>query len=143
MLWDKTSDIWTPGKDENGQAHFTAQEYIEKKAPWAANPNIQVVVSAGAINGAEFSTLNAYEEIAVKGGLEIPEGLTDEEKLELLEDWFDLNNMPSTTPSAEERIAAAMEYQNLLTMEDNEIVSEEELPTEIPMTDEADVENQI
>lgn len=136
-LWDKKEDIWTIAKDaETGRAHYTAQEYIEMKAPWAGNPNIQVIVSAGPINGAEFTAFDTLKNMCVESGMEIPDGLTDDEVLELMEDWMTLNNIPEVTASPEERIAAAMEYQNLLTMEDNEIVSEEELPTEIPLEDE-------
>ena len=46
-------------------------------------------------------------EVQVKAALE-------ENKLEVIEAFEDAMNTPSTEPTAEERIAAAMEYQNAL-----------------------------
>lgn len=49
-------------------------------------------------------------------GADFSEATTDEEKLEVIEAFEDAMNQPDTTPSAEERIAAALELQNVMAM---------------------------
>ena len=114
VFWDKKSNIYTPGRDrETGKMVWTAQEYINNKAAWAAIPTVKVVVSGGAINGAVFMEFEAMKQSYISAGLVIPEGKTDEEILALIEEFED-NPQIDETPSAEERIAAALEYQNLI-----------------------------
>ena len=114
VFWDKTSDIYTPGRDrETGKMVWKAQEYIDNKAAWAAIPTVKVVVSGGAINGAVFMEFEAMKQSYISAGLVIPEGKTDEEILALIEE-FENNPSIDEMPSAEERIAAALEYQNLI-----------------------------
>lgn len=109
VFWDKTSDIYTPGRDrETGKMVWTAQEYINNKAAWAGIPTVKVVVSGGAINGAVFMEFEAMKQSYISAGLVIPEGKTDEEILALIEEFED-NPPINETPSAEERTAAALE----------------------------------
>lgn len=113
-IWDKKTDIYTLGKDEKGRAHLTAREYIEENAPWAANPAVKVIVGGGAINGTVFMEFEATKEFYKKQGAAIEDGMTDGEVLAAIEAFEDAP--PVSDPSAEERIAAAMEYQNLVNM---------------------------
>lgn len=113
-LWDKTSDIYTPGVDKNGKGHWTAAEYIQQKAPWAANPNVKVIVSAGAINGGCFMEFEATKAAYKKMGANITDGMTDQQVLDAIDDFID--NPPPADPTAEERIAAAMEFQNAMSL---------------------------
>jgi hypothetical protein len=46
-IWDKVSDLYTLGRDENGKCQWTAQEYIQSHAPWAANTDLKVIIGAG------------------------------------------------------------------------------------------------
>lgn len=112
-IWDKKSDIYTPGVDKNGKGHWTAAEYIQQKAPWAANPNAKVIVGGGAINGTIFSEFETTKSYYKKLGAAITDKMADEEVLAAIEDY--INNPPPAEPSAEERIAAAMEYQNIMS----------------------------
>lgn len=122
VFWDKQSPIYTLGRDaETGKMVWDAQEYIDTHAPWAANPAVKVIVAGGPINGLLFMEFEATKATYIKMGLDIPDGLADEQILQLIEDFEDLNNMPEQTPTAQERIAAAMEYQNLMTMEDETV----------------------
>lgn len=115
IFWDKQSDIYTLGKDrDTGKMQWTAEEYLNQKAPWAKNPNVKVIVAGGAINGLLFMEYEQTKAMYVNMGMEIPDGTTDEEVLALMEAWD--NRKPETTPDAEERIAAALEYQNLVSM---------------------------
>lgn len=112
-FWDKKSDIYTPGVDRNGKGHWTAAEYIQEKAPWAANPNVKVLVADGPINGACFMEFNATKAHYKSMGAAITDNMTDDEALAAIEDF--IANPPPAAPSAEERIAAAMEYQNIIS----------------------------
>lgn len=113
VFWDKKSDIFTPGVNKDGKGQWTAAEYIQQKAPWAANPNVKVIVSGGAINGACFWEFEATKEAYKSRGAAITDKMTDDEVLAAIEDY--INNPPPAEPTAEERIAAAMEYQNIMS----------------------------
>ena len=51
-------------------------------------------------------------------GADFSEAETDEEKLEVIEAFEDAMNEPSDEPTPEERIAAALEFQNVMSLED-------------------------
>lgn len=118
-FWDKIEDIYFVGRDKiYGKTHLTAQEYIETYAGWAANPNVKVVVADGDINGLIFMSFNNMKDNFVRHGGVIPDNATDEEILALIEESENpvVNVSEEITPTAEERIAAALEYQNMLTL---------------------------
>ena len=110
QFWDKTSDLYTP----NG-ARFTAAEYMAMNS-WAKIPGVKCVISTGPINCAVFMEFGALRDMCVQQGMEIPEGASDEEILALIEAWE--TRVVETAPTAEERIAAALEYQNISSMPD-------------------------
>lgn len=110
-IWNKTSPIITP----IGEV-LTAQEWIDRY-PVAALSNISVVCAAGEINGAFFGTLGQMVQMYEAQGADFSEATTDIEKLEVIEAFEDAMNAPpedTGESSAEERIAAALEYNNLL-----------------------------
>lgn len=111
-IWDKTSPIITP----IGEV-LTAEQWIARY-PVASVPTITIVCSAGEINGGFFGTLGQMVQMYEAQGADFSEATTGEEKLEVIEAWEDKMNEPDLTPTAEERIAAALEYQNLASMED-------------------------
>lgn len=78
--------------------------------------NIVVICSAGEINGGFFGTLGQMVAMCESQGVDFSAATTDEEKLEMIEAWEDAQNVQDTTPSAEERIAAALELQNVMNM---------------------------
>lgn len=107
-IWDKVSPVITP----NGKV-FTAEQWKEQY-PVAALDSITVVCSAGEINGGFFGTLGQLVQMYEAQGADFSACTTAEEKLEVIEAFEDAMNTPSDEPTAEERIAAAMEYQNAL-----------------------------
>ena len=123
-IWDKKTPIITP----IGEV-LTPEQWIARY-PVAALDSITVVCSYGEINGGFFGTLGSMvdrydEEIDFSGCT------TAEEKLALIEEYEAAQNAPSNTVSNEEltatslaSIAASMEYQNMLTLEDEEITEE-------------------
>lgn len=109
-IWDKKSPIITP----IGEV-LTAEQWIERY-PIAAIDSITVICSAGEINGGFFGTLGQMVQMYEMQGADFSEAITDIEKLEVIEAFEELmNNPPNTGESTpEERIAAALEYNNLL-----------------------------
>lgn len=110
-IWDKSSTIITP----SGEI-FSADEW-KIRYPAAALDNIVVVCGAGEINGSFFGTLGQMVQMYEAQGADFSEATTDVEKLEVIEAFEDAMNQPpedtgESTP--EERIAAALEYNNLL-----------------------------
>ena len=118
-IWDKQSTVITP----SGEV-FTAEEWKDRY-PVAALDNITVVCGAGEINGSFFGTLGQMVQMYEAQGADFSEATTDIEKLEVIEAFEDeQNNPPDTGESTpEERIAAALEYSNLLN---SPVVNEDE-----------------
>lgn len=112
-IWDKVSDIITP----SGKV-YTADEW-KSKYPAAKLDRITVICSGGEINGAIYDTLGAMKQRAEVSGATFETGLSDQGLLDAIESYENEQIaavMNSTVPSAEERIAAALEYQNLLSL---------------------------
>lgn len=108
-LWDRTSDIYTPGGPK-----YTAQEWIEQYG-WIEIPSAVPVCSAGYINGGFIGELNMMKEQSIQmGNTNFRDDMSNQEILDCIEDWEDSINHSSGEPSAQERIAAALEYQNLM-----------------------------
>ena len=115
-IWDKQSPIITP----IGEV-LTSEKWIERY-PVAGVPSITVVCAAGEINGAFFGTLGQMVKMYTAQGADFSACTTDEEKLEVIETFEDAMNTPSTEPTTDERIAAALEYQVLASLPDEETV---------------------
>lgn len=109
-VWDKVSPVITP----IGEI-LTAEEWKDRY-PVAALDNIVVVCAAGEINGGFFGTLGQMVQMYEAQGADFSEATTDIEKLEIIEAFEDARNTPVDTGEStpEERIAAALEYNNLL-----------------------------
>lgn len=112
-IWNKTDPVIVP----TGKV-FTAEQWKEKY-PAAALDSITVVCSAGEINGGFFGTLGQMEQMYAAQGCDFSGCETAEEKLEAIEAFEDALNAPSDEPSADERIAAALEYQVMASLPDD------------------------
>ncbi|MDD2956456.1 MAG: hypothetical protein PHD67_09120 [Oscillospiraceae bacterium] len=108
VIWDRKSNVYTP----SGEV-FTAQEWLERYR-WAGIPGAKMIVSGGVLNGALALEYEATKDFYVSQGMEIPAGASDEAVLELMEEWD--GRTEESIPSAEERIASALEYQILASM---------------------------
>lgn len=114
-IWDKVSPIITP----IGEV-LTAEQWVERY-PVAGVASITVVCGAGEINGAFFGTLGQMVQMYEAQGADFSACFTDEDKLEVIEAFEDAMNAPSTEATAEERIAAALEYQVMASLPDEEV----------------------
>lgn len=107
-IWDKVSPIITP----IGEV-LSAEQWVARY-PVAGISSITVVCGAGEINGSFFGTLGQMVQMYEAQGADFSSCETNEDKLEVIEAFEDMMNTPSNEATAEERIAAALEYQNLM-----------------------------
>ena len=114
-IWDKVSPIITP----IGEV-LSAEKWINRY-PVAGIDSITVVCGAGEINGAFFGTLGQMVQMYAAQGADFSDCVTNEDKLDVIEAFEDAMNAPSNWASAEERIAAALEYQVMASLPDEEV----------------------
>lgn len=107
-IWNKKDPIITP----IGEV-LSAEQWIARY-PVAGVSSIIVVCGAGEINGSFFGTLGQMVQMYEAQGADFSSCETNEDKLEVIEAFEDMMNAPSNEATAEERIAAALEYQNLM-----------------------------
>lgn len=114
-IWNKTDMILTP----IGEV-FTAEQWIARH-PVAGVETIKVVCAGGELNGAFFGTLGSMIEIYTKRGCDFTNCETDQDILDAIEAFEDAMNTPDETYiSTDERIAAALEAQVMMSMPDDE-----------------------
>lgn len=116
QIWDKKSNVITPIGEQ-----LTPAEWLSRY-PWAGFDGVKMVISGGVINGGCALVFNDMVEQYQRMGYDFSECGSDEEILELIEYIEDHPAVREVEPTAEERIAAALEYQNLVSMEDAENV---------------------
>lgn len=126
-IWNKKDNILTP----IGEV-LTPEQWIERY-PIAGVEGIIVICASGEINGAFFGTLGQMVEMYERQGADFSSCKTPEEKLAVIEDFAEKREQAQKEASAnavsnEEltatslaSIAASMEYQNMLTLEDVEV----------------------
>lgn len=131
-IWNKKDPILTP----IGEV-LTAEQWIERY-PIAGVASINVVCAAGEINGAFFGTLGQMVELYTKQGCDFSACETAEDKLAAIEAFEDAREAEAAAEAKAQAeneaataelnasslasIAASMEYQNMLTLEDTEEV---------------------
>lgn len=111
-IWNKQDNLVTPiGKI------LTPQE-VFAQYPASQVEGIKYIIADQPINMAVFmefeQTKNVYKSI----GANIADDMTDEEVLQAIQEFEE--TPPATGPTAEERIASALEFQNLLAIPDME-----------------------
>lgn len=130
-IWNKQDDIITP----IGEV-LTASQWISRY-PVAGVATIDVVCAAGEVNGAYFGTLGSMVEHYTKEGCDFSDCTTPEEKLAAIEAFDEAREAEAQAKAKENAeteamnaemtatslasIAASMEYQNMLTLEDTEV----------------------
>ena len=130
-IWNKKDPVITP----IGEV-LSAEQWIERY-PVAGVESITVVCAGGEINGAFFGTLGSMVELYEKQGVDFTECETAEEKLATIEAFEEAREAEAAAAAkalAEQEamnaelnatslasIAASMEYQNMMTLEDVEV----------------------
>ena len=118
-IWDKVSDIYTPVGEK-----LTAEQWIDRYG-WIKAPGSVPIVAAGLINGALIDELSQMKNRYEQQGCVFTDEMSNQEVLDAIEAFEDQRaaeakaaaEEAANTPSAEERLAAAVEFQNLLAME--------------------------
>ena len=115
-IWNKQDMVLTP----IGEV-LTAEQWIQRY-PIAGVPSITVICADGEINGAFFGTLGQMVKMYEDQGADFSACETAEDKLAVIESFEDEMNKPvEAAPTAEERIAAALEYQVMASLPDEEV----------------------
>lgn len=130
-IWNKTDPIITP----IGEV-LTAEQWISRY-PVAGVPTITVICGGGEVNGSFFGTLGQMVDMYEKEGCVFSEDMTPAEKLAAIEAFEDEREAAEKAKAQEKAaadamnaemnamslasIAASMEYQNMLTLPDEEV----------------------
>ena len=122
-IWNKQDPIITPVGEV-----LTAEQWIARY-PVAGVPSITVVCAAGEINGGFFGTLGQMVQMYEAQGADFSACNTAEDKLEVIEAFEDAQNTPDPnmvsneelTATALTSIAASMEFQNMMSLPDEEV----------------------
>lgn len=133
-IWNKEDDILTP----SGKV-YTAEQWKEKY-PIAKLDHITIICAAGEINGALFDTLGSMIRRYEGQGVDFSACTTDQEKIDVIEAYEEAKEIERAeqealaaeaqvnatmnedlTASSLASIAASLEYQNMLTLEDVEV----------------------
>ena len=104
-IWNKEDSLITP----IGEV-LTAEE-VKNKYPASRVQGMKYIICDSPISLGVFMEFEQTKEAYKALGVEITDDMTDQEVLDAIS-YFE-ENPPAPEPSAEERIAAAMEYQNL------------------------------
>lgn len=115
QIWDKESTIFTPVGES-----LTPEMWIGRYG-WIENPAAVPVIAGGVINGAFIGELSEMKALYEKMGAVFTEGITNEELLAEIEAFENTLNAPTTEISTDERIAAALEAQVMMSMPDEEV----------------------
>lgn len=115
-IWDKERDIFTP----NGK-RFTAEEW-KVMYPIAEVEGVEIICGGGIFNGAYFDVYANFVERYKASGCDFTDCTTPQEHLDAIEAFEDARNASAKTMvTAEERIAAALEAQVMMSMPDEEV----------------------
>ena len=122
-IWNKCDDICTA----TGNV-YTAEQWKEKH-PIAKRADVIIVCAAGTVNGMIFGILSQMQQEREALGADFSKCKTDDEILEAIEIFDEeMNTQQDCEVSNEEltatslaSIAASLEYQNMMTLEDTEV----------------------
>lgn len=114
-IWNKQDPIVTPSG-----GYFTAEEYIERFCPAAKAPFLRFVCADEDVNGKFFSEFTVMKEAYAERGAVFADGMTDQEVLDAIaafeQEAKTRDDEAAVAVTTEERIAAALEFANLLNL---------------------------
>lgn len=111
-IWNKTDNLITPV----GEVLTPSQ--VIAKYPAAGIEGIKFIIADQPINMAVFMEFEATKNAYKQQGAKITDDMTPQEVLDAIS-YFE-EHPPAPQPTAEERIASALEFQNLLAIPDME-----------------------
>ena len=111
-IWDRQQTLITP----IGEV-LTPEQVIERY-PAAGIEGMKYIICGAPISLGVFMEFEATKEHYKRLGVPITDTMSDQEVLDAISAWEE--NPPAPEPTAEERIAAALEFQNLMMLPDIE-----------------------
>ncbi|SHN68630.1 hypothetical protein [Desulfitobacterium chlororespirans] len=105
-IWDKQETLITP------IGEVLSPQEVFNQFPASRLSNMKYVIANQPVNMTVFMEFEATKELYRKQGTSITDEMTDQEVLDAIT-YFE-ENPPASGPSAEERIAAAMEFQSMM-----------------------------
>lgn len=117
QIWDKKSNVITP----IGEV-LTPEQWIDRY-PMAGVEGVDLIIGGGTINGSVCMEYSQTVDIYEKMGCDFSACTTKEEVLDTIEAFEDaMNAVDDSVVSTDERIAAALEAQVMMSMPDEETV---------------------
>lgn len=113
-MWNETDIIYT-----HGAPYEYSPDAWKAKHRWISVAKA-VISGEGVVNGAFCMPYPDMLAIYRKAGCDFSECTTEQEHLDAIEAFEDERNKPSTEPTTDERIAAALEYQVMASLPDEE-----------------------
>lgn len=113
QIWDKKSNIITP----IGEV-LTPEQWISRY-PMTGIDGIKTIIGGGVVNGTVCMEYTSTVEMYAKAGCDFSGCESDQDYLDAIETFEDTQNT-QVAVSAEERIAAALEAQVMLSLPDEE-----------------------
>ena len=115
VIWDEVSQVITP----IGEV-LTAEQWMDRY-PMARLDGLQLVVAGGQINGAFCGVYSEMVDMYERQGCDFSNCETQQDHLDAIEAFEDARNAAPSEPSAEERMAAALEAQVMMSMMDIDV----------------------
>jgi hypothetical protein len=107
-IWNGTDTLITP----IGEVLTAAQ--VKAKYPASALPDMKYIICDAPISLGVFMEFTQTKEMYKKLGVSITDGMTDQQVLDAIS-YFE-ENPPVPEPTAEERIAASLEFQSMMML---------------------------
>ena len=108
-VWDKQETLITP------IGEVLTAEQVKAKYPMAALPNFQFIICDAPISMGVFMELEQTKSHYKNLGAGITDDMTGQEVCDAITAFEE--NRPEPQPSADERIAASLEFQNMLSLD--------------------------
>ena len=116
QLWDEVSPVITP----IGEV-LTAEEWKDRY-PMARLDGLQLVLAGGQVNGAFCGVYSELVDMYEKQGCDFSNCKTQQEHLDAIEEFENNRNAAvAAMPTVEERMAAALEAQVMMSMMDVDV----------------------
>ena len=112
VIWDKESIVITP----SGEI-FTPEQWIER---YPVANILPTVVAGGDINGAYFGVFSQMVDMYENMGCDFSNCVADQDYLDAIEEFENRPIEEDETITPEERIAAALEAQVMMSLPDEE-----------------------
>lgn len=106
-IWDKQEPLY------NDKRKYTAEEYLAEN-PWLEIPGTKLIISTKPMNLMAAMEFEQTKELYKNIGAAITDDMTDDQVLAAIQEFEDTPREAEV--SADERIAAALEFQNLMSL---------------------------